>query len=159
GERQRVEEVYRLALPSDSPLLRWPEAVRGRDAAALVKLAKEPAFQDLPPAILYILAFKLYRVKEGTAAGQLLRAGLEGRTGDFWLNHQLGMVLLEQQPPRAGEAVRHLTAALALRWDNPGVHLNLGTALKANGDLEGAMRRYQAALQIDPNYAAEAKRA
>jgi tetratricopeptide (TPR) repeat protein len=43
--------------------------------------------------------------------------------------------------------------ALALRSDSPGVHLNLGRALKDKGDVEGAIRRYRSALRIDPNYA------
>jgi tetratricopeptide (TPR) repeat protein len=151
-EQRRVAKVYQLALPPNSLRLRMTAAVRRRDGVALAKLAREPAFQDLPVASLVILEQSLTRQKEWAAAEQLLRAGLERSPGDFWLNHDLGVLLLEQQPPRAEEAVPYLTAALALRPDNPGVHLNLGAALAEKGDVEGALRHYQAAIRLAPNY-------
>src|SRR5262249_10876190 len=43
--------------------------------------------------------------------------------------------------------------ALALQPDNPGVHLNLGSGLHEKGDVEGAIRCFQAALRISPKYA------
>jgi serine/threonine protein kinase/Tfp pilus assembly protein PilF len=154
-ERQRVLKVYELALPADSLRTRWMAAVRGGDGAELVKLAKEPAFQDLPPTSLVVLWNDLAAVQEWAAAERLLRAGLERKPGDFWLNQTLGVLLLDhQEPPRVEEAVLYLTVALALRSDSPGVHFNLGNALSAKEDLEGAIRCYRAALQIDPNYAA-----
>ena len=52
---------------------------------------------------------------------RLLRAGQDRYPSDFWLNYDLGMLLHYQKPPRAEEAVRYLTAALALRSDSPGV--------------------------------------
>jgi tetratricopeptide (TPR) repeat protein/serine/threonine protein kinase len=152
-EQRRVATLYQLALPANSlrPLLM--AAIKGRDGARLVKLTKEPAFQELPPTTLVILAQELAAVGEWAAAERLLRAGLERKPGDFWLNHDLGMLLLIQKPRRADEAVVYLTAARALRSDSPGVHLNLGNALNRKGDLEGAIRRYRAALRIDPKYA------
>src|SRR5262249_32204851 len=136
-ERQRVAKVYQLALPPDSLRPRLLAAVRARDGTKLEKLAKEPAFQELPPTTLIILGNELAAVKEWAAAERILRAGLERKPGDFWLNHNLGMLLKNQQPPRAEEAMRYLTVALALRSDSPGVHLNMGNVLRDTGDLEG----------------------
>jgi tetratricopeptide (TPR) repeat protein len=153
GERQRVAKVYQLALPPDSLRQRLTAATRRRDGAGLAKLVQEPAFRALPPATLVILAQDLARSREWAAAGQLLRAGLERHPGDFWLNHDLGMLLKHQQPPRLEEAVRYLTAAAALRSDSPGVHVNLGNALRRKGDLEGAGREYQTAIRINHEYA------
>jgi tetratricopeptide (TPR) repeat protein len=153
GERQRVAKVYELALPPNSLRARWMEAVRREDVAELVKLAKEPACQELRPASLVWMARRLEENKEWAAAEHLLRGGLERKPGDFWLNHGLGMLLRHQQPPRSEEAARYLTAAVALRHNSPGVYLNLGLALKESKDLEGAIRCFKAALQIDPNYA------
>jgi tetratricopeptide (TPR) repeat protein/serine/threonine protein kinase len=152
-EQRRVQKVYQLALPADSLRPRLMAAVNARDGAALVKLAKEPAFQELLPTSLANCAERLAAVKEWAAAEWLLRAGLERYPGDFWLNHKLGILLKDGKPPRAAEAVRYLTAALALRADSPGVHLNLGTALHDNKDLDGAIRCCQAALRIDHKYA------
>jgi tetratricopeptide (TPR) repeat protein len=42
---------------------------------------------------------------------------------------------------------------VALRSDSPGAYLNLGLALARANDPVGAIREYQAALRLDPNYA------
>jgi serine/threonine protein kinase/Flp pilus assembly protein TadD len=167
GERQRVAAVYQLVVPPDALRSHLTAAVRGRDSATLLRLMQEPAFRDLPPATLVHLERELVAAKEWewstaerlrraggkewTAAERLLRAGLERYPGDFWLNHDLGMLLQVQTPPRLEEAVRYLTAALALRYDSPGVYLNLGSALEAAHDGEAAIRCFRTALQIDPN--------
>jgi eukaryotic-like serine/threonine-protein kinase len=152
-ERQRLEAVLGLAEPAPGAFrARWLSAVRRRDKAALAQLAGEPATQDLPPIAIVRLAQRLIAVNEWAAAERLLRRGLERFPGNFWLNHDLGIVLGQQNPPRCEEAVRYLTAALALRSDSPGVYYNLGAALCANKDLDGAIRAFQAALKIDPNY-------
>jgi tetratricopeptide (TPR) repeat protein len=151
-ERQRLEQVLQAAEPEPTAFrARWRAAVR-RGGAALVRLADVPEVQTLAAVDVARLAAHLEGVKELAAAERLLRAGLERYPGDFWLNHNLGRLFLNQ-PQRAEEAVRYLTVALVLRSDSPGVHLNLGAALSARGDPEGAIRRYRAALQIDPNYA------
>jgi tetratricopeptide (TPR) repeat protein len=153
GEVRRLWKVYRLVLPPDSLEGRLRAAVERHDGTDLVKLAKEPGYQDLPPATLVVLARLLVYRGEWAAAEQLLRAGLERKPADFWLNHWLGTVLLNQQPPRAEEAVRYRMAALVLRSESAGAHMSLGDALSIKGDLDEAIRRYQAALQINPKYA------
>jgi tetratricopeptide (TPR) repeat protein len=139
--------VYKLALPRDSLQERLRAAIRRRDLREVSKLAQAP---DLPLVSLAINAKALAGMKEWAAAELLLRAGLERNPGDFWLNHELGRLLQDQQPPRAEEAVRYLTAALALRPNSPGVRLNLGLALHYKGDVKGAIRCYRAALLISP---------
>jgi Flp pilus assembly protein TadD len=49
--------------------------------------------------------------------------------------------------------VRYLTAAVALRPNSPGVHLNLGTALWKGGQLDEAIACYQKAIALDAKYA------
>jgi tetratricopeptide (TPR) repeat protein/serine/threonine protein kinase len=153
GARQRLEAVLQAVEPPDAFRTRWQAAARRGDKAALVQLAAEPQVQQLPAADIVHLGQKLAEVKEWAAAERLLRAAQERKPADFWLNHNLGMVLDAQGPLRAEEAVGYLRAALALRSDSPGVYLNLGRALSTKEDLDSAMRCYQAALQIDPNYA------
>jgi tetratricopeptide (TPR) repeat protein len=154
AERRRLDEVLQAAEPQATAFRQqWRAAEQRRDGPALARLARELAPESLPASDLVILARALGDAKEWAAAERLLRAGQQRFPGDFWLNHDLGMVLKNQRPARAEEAARHLTAALALRSDSPGVFLNLGNALNAKGDVEGAVRCYQAALRIDPNYA------
>jgi serine/threonine protein kinase len=149
-ERQGVMRVYRRAVLSDSLLARFAAALSRQDRTELLKLAKEPAFEELPPERLGTMAAWLAENKEWAAAEQLLRAGLERHRGDFWLNHELGRLLLDQQPPRPEEAVRYLMAALALRSDSPSAHFELGRALMQSGDADGASRRYLAAARLCP---------
>src|SRR5262245_22604223 len=119
----------------------------------MAHMAGEPGVNGLPVAALLILARDLESVKEWAAAEKLLRPWQERNPDNFWLTHELGIVLTEMKPPRPEEGARFLTAARALRTDSPGVYLNLGKALLEKGDREGAIREYQAALRLDPNYA------
>jgi tetratricopeptide (TPR) repeat protein len=153
GERRQLEAVLHAAEPKDTFRMRWLAASRRGDKAALVKLAMEPQAQQLPIADIARLGRDLHVVKEWAAAERLLRPAQARKPGDFWLNHNLGMVLTEQGRSGAAEAVGFLRVALGQRSDSPGVYLNLGSALSRKGDEDGAILCYQAALQIDPNYA------
>jgi len=50
------------------------------------------------------------------------------------------------------EMIKLLRKALEIQPDYPDAHINLGTALKENGDLNGAIASFQQALNINPNY-------
>ena len=86
------------------------------------------------------------------AALALLRRAQQAFPGDFWINHELGMALLNCQPPQYEEAIRFLTVAVALRPDSPGVRLNLGTALASAGRLDEANGAYRQAIGLKPDY-------
>jgi tetratricopeptide (TPR) repeat protein/serine/threonine protein kinase len=153
GERRRVAKVLRLALPPHSLQSRLLVAIRRRNSEQVRKLAQEPAVHSLPAATLVFLAHELTAMKEWAAAERVLRAGLQRKPGDFWLNHDLGMLLNGGQRARPEEAVRYLTAALALRPDSPGVHRNLGVALRLNGRQDEAIAEWRQAIALDRKYA------
>jgi tetratricopeptide (TPR) repeat protein len=118
--------------------------------AALEALAKSARVAELPARALARLAGHL----SPPQAAQLLRRAQQHYTADFWVNHNLGMVPRKVTPPQRDEAVRFLTAAVALRPESPGAHLNLSNALKEKGQLEEAIASYHKAIALDPNYAA-----
>jgi tetratricopeptide (TPR) repeat protein len=155
GEKERLAAVLKAAEPNPvSFRARWLAAKGKEDGDALAALSREPEAAALPPADLVHLASDLMRLKQPTAAEQLLREAQEHYPDDFWINHELGLVLYKEGPPPHGEeAVRFWTAAMVLRSRSPGTHVNLGNALEAKGDLDGAIRCYQRAIDLDPRYA------
>jgi serine/threonine-protein kinase len=88
-----------------------------------------------------------------TEAVKLLRRAQARYPADFWVNHNLGLALQRLTPPEYVEAVRFLTAAVALRPDSPGAHYNLGSALYLKGRVDEAIACYRKALELDPKYA------
>jgi serine/threonine-protein kinase len=121
-----------------------------RRRTALEKLAATADVDHLPARGLSSLALRLMEAESERSAVALLRRGRAAHPGDFWLNHDLGKMLLTEQP---SESVRYLTAAAALRPDSPGVHLNLGLALQSQGRSDDAIAEYRQALALDPKYA------
>jgi Flp pilus assembly protein TadD len=131
---------------------RLRDAFGRRDDHALEELARDPEAAAQPPTILSLLRVLLVRGGERPRAVELLRSAQQRHPDDFWINEDLGLFLSFLKPAQAGAAVRYLQAAVALRPDSPGAHLNLGTALHALRDLPGAAAEYRKALALKPNW-------
>jgi serine/threonine protein kinase/Flp pilus assembly protein TadD len=159
AERQQLQQMLRAAAPDpDDFRSRWQTARERRDTAALNQLAQEVLSTQPPASILVNLSRDLRLENRATAdelavAHQLLRAGQERYPNDFWLNHDLGLVLRQLNPPRHEEAVRFLTVALALRSDSAWAHSNLGLALYDKKDFEAAIHHFRAAIALDQKFA------
>jgi protein O-GlcNAc transferase len=85
-------------------------------------------------------------------AEQRYRQLLERNPRDVNALHLLGTVQLQRGS--AGEAVRYIRQAVALRPDFAMAHANLGVALRSAGDLPGAIESYDRALGLNPSDAA-----
>jgi Tfp pilus assembly protein PilF len=82
----------------------------------------------------------------------LLRRARDAFPGDFWINHDLGSALQECRPPQHDEAIRFLTAAVALRPASPGARFNLGHALCKKGRLDDAAAAFRQAIDRKADY-------
>jgi tetratricopeptide (TPR) repeat protein len=135
----------------------WRQRVRAArargDRLALEELAREVDATAQPPEALFLLDLSLPRRDARGDAVALLRRAQAAFPGDFWINHDLGMALRCCRPPQHAEAIRFLTAAVALRPDSAGAILNLGGALSEAGRLDEAVAAYRRAIELRPDYA------
>jgi serine/threonine-protein kinase len=131
----------------------WQEGDAGKRQAALERVAAAADMHKLPPSALTRLARRLIRAGSRNTAVQLLRRARQEHPTDFWLNEELG-VLLGDEPGQVADAIRFLTAAVALHPSSPVPRLNLGHVLQSAGQIDEAIACYEQALALDPNYAA-----
>jgi tetratricopeptide (TPR) repeat protein len=130
----------------------WRNKVRRswKQQATLEARAKEIEVRQQPPSFL-LLVVKALPIKSPSRL-ELARRVQFAYPGDFWANHELGMVLHFVQ--KDAEAARIYTAALALRPDNPGVFVNRSLVLKNLGELEASIGDLRRAIAVAPRYAA-----
>jgi tetratricopeptide (TPR) repeat protein len=131
---------------------RSAKALTRRDLEILKALAREARAADLPPSTLVWLGMILRQVDLPRAL-ELLGGARQRYPGDFWVNQDLAVCLLEAKPPQPDEALRCLSAALALRPRSPAVYLNYGNALQVKGRREEAAVYYRRAIRLQEDYA------
>jgi serine/threonine-protein kinase len=139
-------------------------ALASADRKALIRLAQEVDVRRQGPDFLLLLA-EVLQDERAPLRIDLLRRAQQQHPGDFWVNHALAYSLegsvferAQRRPVTAAErtalneAVRYYTAAAALRPANPGVYVNLSSALRSAGDLDGAARAARKAIRLAPTY-------
>jgi tetratricopeptide (TPR) repeat protein len=125
--------------------------VRG-DVPALERLAARAPVDSLPRSTLVILGRGLVHVGSIRAL-PLLQAAQRLYPDEFWFNDILAVALLRTGPTRVAEAVGFFRAALALRPQSPGAHVNLGDALRRQKQLAEAEAALRTAIRLQPGYA------
>jgi serine/threonine-protein kinase len=166
-EKYKITEPHldwlRAVLDAIDPAAGWTRRFRAarrekdesRRRAALEKLASAEEVGTLPAGALCRLGGQLEKVGAHARAAKLLRRAQQKHPADFWVNYNLGVNELKRTPPDKVEAVRFLTAAVALRPESPGAHYNLGIVLTENDQDDEAIACFKKALALDPKlYAA-----
>jgi serine/threonine-protein kinase len=168
--QSRVEELKWLeAVLANADADHWRQQVRQavarKEEALLEKLLEKVEVARHHPAFLVWLARSL-RNKTHVNAIRLLRQAQMQYPEDFWVNAVLSLRLLfSARPshsvrpvdapdlPLLNEAIRFMSASLAIRPESVWMHYQLGNALRARGDLEGALAAQQKALALNPSFA------
>jgi serine/threonine protein kinase/Flp pilus assembly protein TadD len=161
GDQEGADRLLALARQTDNnPWRNRLREVIGPGKNIPVDLLQSFPVEEMPPATLGlvagVLAFETRFVTPEAlkAAVELLKRAQQRYPADFWLNHQLAVMLANHvQPPRLEEAVGYYRAAVALRPQSPGTFINLGLALLAKGDVDGAIAAYHEAIRLKSNYA------
>jgi tetratricopeptide (TPR) repeat protein len=148
---KRLVAVARLADP-DERRNQLREALERRDDEALVHLAASKQVTDWPASTLVLLSRALLQTSAAEQAVALLRKAQQRHPGDFWINHELALSFSQLKPPQLDEASRFLTAAVAIRPQSPGAHVNLGVALAGKGRLDEAITALHEAIRLEPAY-------
>jgi eukaryotic-like serine/threonine-protein kinase len=141
----------------------WRDALRARlgmtdETArnALSRLADDASALDRqPPAGLVLLARELADYGGDDSREQVvrvLRRASSRHPDDFWAHFELARVSFAAKPtaPQLEEAIRHLTAATAIRPGSASAHYHLGLALNGQKSDE-ALTEFRRALQLKPD--------
>lgn len=153
ADARYLRQVIRAADPDPTSFRNRLEAEVRAGGPALTRLAATGDIRPLPPAALVALSVMLTRAGAAGDAETLLRRAQQRYPADFWVNHQLAYALAARGTPWLGEAIGFYRAALALRPESPGVHLNLGTALRHFGNLKEAEAANREAIRLREGYA------
>ncbi len=131
------------------------------DREALRKLWSERKPEEIPVELFDCLVSTVDSLHGGmhghgaAAAGAvaLYRAAQSRRPDDFWITYGLAHWLTHLDPPDYVEALRFLTAAMALRPRSTAVWYDLSSVKRELGDLEGAEEAARIAIDIAPDHA------
>lgn len=158
-ENQRRQQLFQVAQESDPDpwrcSLRQVLASEKGANASLIKLVPSAPIEKLPLATLHLFARALRVSRAAPLAVDVLRKAQRHYPADFWINHELG-VLLDRviKPPQVDEAIGFYRAALALRSASPVVHLNLGNAFHHKDLHDDAIACYRQAIRLKSDFAA-----
>jgi serine/threonine protein kinase/Flp pilus assembly protein TadD len=149
--------AHRLAVARAADPDRWRNRLRdyleGNDPKALEEAAAADNAHDWPAQNLV----QLGRLARGTTSAERVAAVLVRAQrrcpGDFWINEQLGLLLLEPPTLRPEEATRFLSNAEALRPNSAGARYHLAIALDTNRRTDEAVAEFQEVLRLKPDWA------
>jgi tetratricopeptide (TPR) repeat protein len=169
GVRARLLVIAQLA-DANEWRNRMRQAVVQNDRRTLEELAARPEVAGFPPATAYLLGQALANAGLRAKAVQVLGAVQHRHPQDFWLNYQLGILILaefdlgvpqDQQVAqkgyqflwsRADVAAGYLRAALVARPDYSMVYLELARALPGPEHLDEVVALNRKAIELSSTY-------
>jgi serine/threonine protein kinase/Tfp pilus assembly protein PilF len=150
--RTRLRTVIQKADP-EGILAQWRAAQDLGNQGEMRRFIAGLEVGRVPPATLAILGESMFRGGLRKEAIEWLRAAHSQHPDDFWINQNLAGVYVRTDPPQWDEALRHYTAALALRPQSHMIYSNIGVTLIQLGKRDAALAAAKKALELRPDYA------
>jgi serine/threonine protein kinase/Flp pilus assembly protein TadD len=146
--------VVRFADP-DEWRNRLRDAWERQDSKAMNDLLASADIEKLLPTTLNLLGFSTENPEKVSSewVASLLRRAQQRHPDDFWINHDLAMLLGHAQPRQSEEAIGFFRVAVALRPGSIGAHVNLGVTLEHKGQLDEAIAEYREAIRLSEGLA------
>lgn len=137
-----------FAVDEDAFRTRLRRAILQKHWDLMKELASSPEFLKQPPLLISIL---------GDAGAlpmdlrrSVLKSAIVDRPSDSTLLLSLASTYSQRDPKEVSEAIRWFQAGIAVSPKSSAVRCNLGSALRRNGDLEGAKVEFQKAIEYMP---------
>jgi len=127
------------------------QACREKDWNAVGELLQTARGEHLSVDAINFVAMELMDEQQFDLARELLQMAQSEYPGDFWINQYLGLAYYSLPDDRYEEAVRFITAALAIRETDTG-YLILGWALSELRRDAEAEQAFRSALRLQPEY-------
>ena len=134
---------------------RWEQArkdlAEGKAAEAKSVLEQLQAEYPAEPDLQLFLGISQLRLRNPDAAVIAVKRAIELDPKHIEARTLLGWIELEVRG-NAGAAIAEYTKVVEIRPDSPQAHVNLGVALKNNGEINRALESYNRALGLQKNY-------
>ena len=149
---RRLEAVARAAKtdPLHAEVLRVGTE-RDLEGARALAASLDPS--ATPAGAICELAVTLKILGDLEASFRLLRRAILYRPGDYWLQFDLAMRALGFAPPRTGDAIPALTAAIAIRPNSAPAWITLGQTYDLQDEPESALVPIRRAIELRPDIA------
>jgi tetratricopeptide (TPR) repeat protein len=149
----RIGSVIRSARQlSGGAYARWQDLLDRKDVSGLVDFAGSPDALRFRSTLVGAMGRDLLHAKEHRACQAYLRAAVDRYPHDAWLHNDLATVCNAVRPVDRAEALRHYSAASALRPDCAWFHLMVGDGYAKLGADDQAVAAYRKVIAISPFY-------
>lgn|SRR5579883_1726171 len=145
----RLGQVTRLARQKIGGVYaRWQQLHDAGDVRGIVAFAASPDGLSFGRRNIGVVWRALRDAKQFAACRTFLRAAVERYPDSYWLHLELGGICLAMNPPEYAEALRHCSAAAALRPDSAVVRLQLGDCYAGLGAYDQASACYRKCIEL-----------
>jgi serine/threonine protein kinase/tetratricopeptide (TPR) repeat protein len=157
--RDRLGRVVRTARQlCGGAYARWQDLLDRNDIPGLVAFSASPDARSFQAPMVKALGQDLVQVEEFATSRAYLRAGVERYPDDAWLHIDLATACVMMKPSAYTEALRHHSAALALRPGSAQFHLMVAMDYDQLGSYEQAVAAYRKSISTSPFFAGTANR-